>query len=371
MIKFEFLPAGSGDCIFIDINSEEYILIDGGFVKTYNRSLKEKIKKLNDESKFLDLIVVTHIDNDHINGIKKLFGSKYKSIVKNVWFNSGTILKNHFDSDLLMSKLEIEEPQNDSEEIGYIQGIQLEDLLDKLCISNKVPVKAMNEISFTNINFKILSPDIDKLSNLSEKWNEELAKLKLSNSDEISAQGNNDYDKTIEELISNNFESDTSITNGSSIAFILQYQKMQFLLLGDAFVDVIVNSLKAFKYSKEKLLRVEFVKLSHHGSKKNINESLLELIDTDTYIISTDGKSHEHPDQEALSRIIMFNKDKTKQTKFYFNYEKEEYFPNIFKQYEDDFIKTNDKIYDIYTNKQYNFSLYFPKENGIYLEFQG
>lgn len=369
MIRFEFLPAGSGDCIFINVDNKKHILIDGGFVKTYNHILEKKLKKLNDESKFLDLVVVTHIDNDHINGIKKLFGTNYKNIVKNVWFNSGTILKNYFDSNQVMNKLELDKPQNSSEEVAYKEGIKLEELLDELDISNKAPIKAVDCIPLIDIDFNILSPDEDRLLALSENWNEELAKLEAKSSNQVSAHGGKDYDKTIEELVSNSFEADTSITNGSSIAFILKYQEMKFLLLGDAFVDVVVSSLKSFEYTKANPLKVKFVKLSHHGSKRNINESLLELIDTDTYIISTNGISHDHPDQEALSRIIMFNKDKINQTKFYFNHEKDEYFKNIFKQYEHNFIISSNESYKIYINKEYNFALYFPRENAAYLEF--
>ncbi|MBU3015201.1 MBL fold metallo-hydrolase [Poseidonibacter lekithochrous] len=370
MIKFEFLPAGSGDCIFINFDNTKYILIDGGYVNTYNRILKNKISDLKDKSSFLDLIVVTHIDNDHINGIKKLFGDEYKDIVKKVWFNSGIILNKYFDNNFTSNKLELNKSQNYSEEIGYTEGIKLEDLLDNLNISNKTPIKAMDIVSIDDdLSFNILSPDSDRLRELIEVWNDELEKLEENDSNEVSSYNYNDYDKSIEELVSKNFESDTSITNGSSIAFLMKYKDLKFLFLADAFVDVVVCSLKSFKYSKEKPLKIEFVKVSHHGSKKNINESLLELIDTDTYIISTNGTKHNHPDQEALSRIIMFNKDKSKVTKIYFNYGKDEFFPHIFQQYENDFLIETDENYEVYINKEYNFILYFPKENGVNLDF--
>ena len=45
-------------------------------------------------------------------------------------------------------------------------------------------------------------------------------------------------------------------------------------------------------------------KISHHGSRKNTSNELLELIKCRKFLISTDGKQHYHPDKESLSRII-------------------------------------------------------------------
>ena len=57
-------------------------------------------------------------------------------------------------------------------------------------------------------------------------------------------------------------------------------------------------------YSKQNKLKVDIVKVSHHGSKDNTSNELLELIECNKFLISTDGKQHGHPDKEALARII-------------------------------------------------------------------
>jgi len=77
-IRFEFLRAGKGDCILISIDegtyTEKNILIDGGVSKTYDNSthgigtLKSKLRRI----KSLDLVVLTHIDDDHICGLIQL-----------------------------------------------------------------------------------------------------------------------------------------------------------------------------------------------------------------------------------------------------------------------------------------------------------
>ena len=80
--------------------------------------------------------------------------------------------------------------------------------------------------------------------------------------------------------------------------------------------------MKKRGYSKQKPLKIDFVQLSHHGSKRNLNQYFLEIIDTEKFIISTDGSSHNHPNKETLCKIIMNPKrDKTKKINFLFNYE--------------------------------------------------
>ena len=46
------------------------------------------------------------------------------------------------------------------------------------------------------------------------------------------------------------------------------------------------------------------MKISHHGSKYNTNSRLLKLIDTNLYVISTNGENEVHPNKRTLARII-------------------------------------------------------------------
>ena len=69
-IKIEILPAGAGDCILLEVEKENYrILIDGGYAETYNRYLKQRLQVLATQGKRINLLVITHIDSDHIGGI--------------------------------------------------------------------------------------------------------------------------------------------------------------------------------------------------------------------------------------------------------------------------------------------------------------
>jgi beta-lactamase superfamily II metal-dependent hydrolase len=67
-------------------------------------------------------------------------------------------------------------------------------------------------------------------------------------------------------------------------------------------------------------LRVDAFKLSHHGSRANITEELLRLIDCDTFLVSTNGDRFGHPDPETID-LIAANSGRTNQPTIWFNYE--------------------------------------------------
>ena len=65
------------------------------------------------------------------------------------------------------------------------------------------------------------------------------------------------------------------------------------------------------------------MKVSHHGSNGNIGSlesksGLLNLIEAENYLISTNGKRYAHPDKETIAKILM--KDKTTHKTIIYNY---------------------------------------------------
>jgi len=82
---------------------------------------------------------------------------------------------------------------------------------------------------------------------------------------------------------------DSSITNRVSIGFIFEYDDAKIAFWGDAVAPVICRGLKRFGINSE--FEVDAVKTSHHGSSRNISNQLLNLIKTDTYLISSNGRT--------------------------------------------------------------------------------
>ena len=49
------------------------------------------------------------------------------------------------------------------------------------------------------------------------------------------------------------------------------------------------------------------VKLAHHGSRNNTSLAFLERLDCQRFLVSSSGAIFDHPDVEALSRVIVTN----------------------------------------------------------------
>ena len=69
MLKIEMLRAGHGDCLWIEYGDPQHprrVLIDGGATGTHKRALRPKLLGLPEKDRRFELLMVTHIDADHI-----------------------------------------------------------------------------------------------------------------------------------------------------------------------------------------------------------------------------------------------------------------------------------------------------------------
>lgn len=96
-LSLEMLPAQNGDCVLLRYqtrNGTTNILVDGGPRQTFENSLKTRLLSLAESGEILDLLVVTHVDCDHIDGIIEFLlengESANPSIIRvgEVWHNS-------------------------------------------------------------------------------------------------------------------------------------------------------------------------------------------------------------------------------------------------------------------------------------------
>jgi len=318
-IRFEFLRAGCGDSILIS-TEKTHILIDGG-LKDYNTEIEPHLRNV----KKIDLVVLTHIDNDHICGLIDLVqddNHNYK--IKKLWFNA-------------YEKIKIPAASND---IGFGQGIFFEKLLkDKglfekhqsnIFLEENESYRSRKEFEINDIKIKLLSPTKDDLNKLVKEWDCHQTIRPCSKEQgngEISSSSSLDDEKDMEWLVKNRiYGQDGSSKNRSSIAFILEYKEKKYLFLGDAKIQVVTKSLlNLYGANKKTPINFEFVKLSHHGSKNNINRNFLDVVRTDTFIILTNGYCHHHPDKATLA-LILTHEARANIVQFLFNYR--DYFKN-------------------------------------------
>ncbi|WP_313139105.1 ComEC/Rec2 family competence protein [Myroides sp.] len=325
-MKISFLKAFNGDSIWISFLEKDIpknILIDGGVGNTYKNKSNVKgdlykiIEKIRVDRQFIDLLILTHFDDDHIGGILRWLNKDKEAskLIKKVWFNSGKEIAKKFESDE-SEDLDIEIVDGaDDFHTSPKQGIKFEKYLRDNNLWEGEIIEQGSEYDLFGLKFKILSPNNEKL--------DKLLKLYEKQKDYFTSGDEFDFQTSLKDFIEEEnqpnfqFKEDTSVANGSSIAFIMEYEDKNYIFLADAHPSVIIEGLNIFGYNKENPLNVEFMKVSHHGSMYNTNKELLEIVKTDNYLISSNATKHGLPNKRTIARIINNNTN----TVIHFNYD--------------------------------------------------
>ncbi|MCF8714671.1 MBL fold metallo-hydrolase [Joostella atrarenae] len=314
--ELTILPAYNGDSILIktfDKNKEEFIiLIDGGTAETFEYSLK---KKLNEISK-INLLVLTHIDSDHIGGLIRFFKNSLidKIEIDEIWINQPDTKFN--------------QTSNEKAQISVGQAENLKVLFKKKKPNSKIReiTIADNVINIKGLEFTILSPTVEIKDKLYEVYEKEKSLLKQENLEVNISSSIANYSKSLKELSEIDFKPHSSfnsdIYNSSSIAFILNCPDVNLLFLADSRAEIITKRLKQLGHGIENPLEVDYVKISHHGSLNNTSQDLLSLIKSSNYLISTNGgtSNHKHPSRETIARIVYKANRDHKLLNIYTNY---------------------------------------------------
>ena len=99
---------------------------------------------------------------------------------------------------------------------------------------------------------------------------------------------------------------DTSKTNRTSIAFVLELGDKKILLMGDATSEVVIEGIKAYKKKNQIPMNVKIyfdvIKVPHHGSDVNLSKELLKHIDSQKWIFC--GCTNTAPHLHTLANII-------------------------------------------------------------------
>jgi hypothetical protein len=196
--------------------------------------------------------------------------------------------------------------------------------------SNKEEITIDTKFSIFGLNIIFLSPTYEALKYFNQSYSlKEVKEEALISDTTDKVKPNSDLsDLATMEFKEKSLKVDPS--NGVSLAMLIKYQNKSILLLGDAKDSVLIPSLRR-NYSETNKLKVDYIKLSHHGSKFHTNNEFLSLVECNHYIISTDGKNNknQHPSIETLARILCHKHRNTVQRiYFYFNYPKNEYIKN-------------------------------------------
>lgn len=307
-LSIEMLPARHGDALWVEWGSKKdrhRMLIDGGPAATY-KTLQERFGAMGPDDRLVDLMVVTHVDLDHIDGSIRLLRDQQLGVrFSDVWFNDYRHL-------------------SEARSRGGIQGEFLAAVLatsdhpwNRAFNGGPVVVHPTGSLPRVTLDggleLVLLSPTPDKLLDLKSAWEKTLREAEMEPGNREEAL------ERLEQRMGpvtrggpppvlaerTDFGRDGSEANGSSIAFIAEYRDERWLLAGDAHEDVLVAGLERYgREVRQSPVRLDGFKLPHHGSVRNISPALLDSIDCRKYLVSTSGAYFKHPDPACIDLIV-------------------------------------------------------------------
>lgn len=311
------LPAHHGDCLWMEYGDEtrtSRVLVDCGTRHSVPH-LQARIAAVPEADRALELFVLSHIDDDHIGGAIPFLERGAGGLrIGDVWFNGRkhlTQARNAAQGDAF-SKLILQHtlPWN-----AWRDGSAV-----ALADDGPLPVHRLPG----GLKLTVLSPTVSGLSALAETWDRELAQRGGPPTDEEAAEASGAPAglESLETLADAPFQSDTATPNGSSIALLAEFAGKSVLLAADAHAPVLETSIRRLLAQRRKpRLKVSAFKVSHHGSRSNVSRALVELLDCQHYLISTNGSRFHHPHREAIARIVTCGGPRPV---LHFNYETDE-----------------------------------------------
>lgn len=321
MFRLEALQARHGDCLLMHWGSEDdphLALIDGGPSGVYIESLRPRLIELahsRDRSLSIDLLMLSHIDDDHIKGLLE-FAEELETargklsdgpndvrvVIRRIWHNSLEELLDDPIGDaeartaalsILASTARREigwDETCDQHEASILasvpQGQLLHGYAKRLHWPLNSPFRSPQlvlrrsrcaSVQIDKLSLHIVAPGAEELDRLRTVW-------KLKRKEGILAA----------------FK-DESPYNLSSIVALATYEDRRILLTGDARGDVVLQGLTSLQLlDDEGRIHVDVLKLPHHGSKNNVTPDFFDRVTADHYVVSGDRIRFPNPAQDSM-----------------------------------------------------------------------
>ena len=335
IFSLDVRPARKGDCLLLHFGSEDergLAIIDGGPKDVYKPHLKPRLLEIkkargldNQEPLPVDLLMVSHVDDDHIQGIldltRELTATPNAPFLRvlDFWHNSfdeiidkdpkelTSALTAHFGTASLDgglpagATLDVDKPeeviidnlkvlasieqghrlQSDANALGFARNLEFD---GNVIVAGKKKHQIADGLTF--IVAGPMQPELKALQKKYEAWLKEQQKKKKDGEAALAAYV------------------DESVPNLSSIVVLAQADDKSILLTGDARGDKILKGLElSGALKKGGKIHVDVLKVPHHGSARNLDVDFFERITADHYVFSGNGE-HGNPEREALEMLF-------------------------------------------------------------------
>jgi hypothetical protein len=310
-LSLEVLRAEHGDCLLLH-HGDDIVLIDGGPTGVWKATLKPRLQELmatRPQPLFLQMIMVSHIDDDHIVGLANMFADavdRRENRLGPPEWTAGELWLNAFGAltgasptagagdarGAALDDLATKAPGQQTKAIAasvkngialhqdaITLGIKRNDSIGGGLVQRGGPKGTVEVVP--GLTFTVLCPDQPELQKLQKKWEKWEKEHPVKEAENV----------------------DRSVFNLSSIVVLARSGNRTLLLTGDARSDAIIKGLEAEGLLTDaKPLMVDVLKLPHHGSSRNIDKKFFERVHARHYVISGNGRDG-NPENETLKLL--------------------------------------------------------------------
>lgn len=318
-LEIDLLPVErgdhSGDCIALRYGNLEkggtaqtVIVVDGGYSANGTRlkkHLKDYYNCIQDGKVHVNIVFLSHPDQDHIEGLVKLLEDD-EVIIDNLvamipwevmtpkWFNDGRITENSLEKKL---------------EDAFKQLVTLVDTAKKKKVKIILTTRLSNPCEFNGATFRTLGPSLNFykicIANC-EKTPEKAPSVKTMSTGTLTA--NNDKEEPyVPGQIKWDYSETTSPINESSHIMLFEYEGHKILFCGDAGKEAFRDALKYAEENNIDLTDIDIIKMPHHGSRKNVTPKLMDEFKHKgcrCYIPCKEGDEGHHPSKRLVNMLL-------------------------------------------------------------------
>ena len=329
--------ARKGDCLLLHYGSAAapgLVMIDGGPSAVYEPHLRPRLMEIRAKRGLqphqplpVELLMVSHVDDDHIQGILDLTKELRDAVgapfvrVSRLWHNSFDTIIDKNPEELtagvvaqfgpaalegdLPDGATIEGVDDDDPEVAesalkvlasIAQGFHLRldaeflEIALNPQVNGKLIMASDKRLGVTsNLTFTVagpMKPDLLKLQKKHDDWLKQLKKDGKKPEDVLAAFV------------------DDSVPNLSSLVVVADAGGKTMLLTGDARGDKIIEGLETIGIlAPGGTLHVDVLKVPHHGSANNVAPVFFQRITADHYVMSGNGENG-NPERETMKMLF-------------------------------------------------------------------
>ena len=362
-MKLTIFESDMGDCLLLEAKTKELVLCDGGMKGSLKDHVRGELSQLRDDGRELEFIYVSHVDNDHINGVLQLLEDEAEWRVFDLHEQSEDpirkpkvprppvikgILHNAFKDQVPKINKEIQNllaaaaptlyatglpefmhvaDQMQGIALGIPEALKVSRLIasDALAIPLNQPPGTTEERSLLfagqpgdefdvgSMKFTLIGPTKDELTNLAKGW-KNWVKSHKADIKEIRAQLKERIDEfSTGALMGTPYDlgdwngipdvKGVTTPNVASLMFMVEESGKRLLLTGDGQQDIILAGLERTGFLDDGFIHVDVLKVQHHGSEHNMDANFARKVSADHYVFCGNG-SHGNPETRVIDLVF-------------------------------------------------------------------